>query len=137
LKRRHEEFHVGDHVYLKVKERRSSLKLGNYANFSPRFCGPLEILAQIRPMAYQLAFPANLKVHNVFHVSSIGEWCRWNQKVSSKWNLCAFCTIKLWKRAIVQVKVQSKHFSPEEATWELEEDLQKSYLALFQERNEN
>jgi hypothetical protein len=29
LKRRHHEFQVGDHVYLKVKARRSSLKLGN------------------------------------------------------------------------------------------------------------
>jgi hypothetical protein len=35
----------------------------------PRFCGPFDILARIRPMVYQLALPANLKVHNVVHVS--------------------------------------------------------------------
>jgi hypothetical protein len=46
-KRRHLEFQVGDHVYLKVKARKSSLKLGNCAKLAPRFCGPFEILARI------------------------------------------------------------------------------------------
>ena len=45
LKRRHHEFQVGDHLYLKVKERRSSLKLRICAKLEPRFCGPFEILA--------------------------------------------------------------------------------------------
>jgi hypothetical protein len=44
LKRRHLEFQAGDHVYLKVKSRKSSLKLRNYAKLAPRFCGPFEIL---------------------------------------------------------------------------------------------
>jgi hypothetical protein len=44
-KRRHLEFQVGDHAYLKVKDRKISLKLGNYAKKAPRFCGPFEILA--------------------------------------------------------------------------------------------
>ena len=39
--------------------------------------------------------------------------------------------------AISHVKVQWKHFRPEEATWELEEDLQKYYPTLFQERDEH
>jgi hypothetical protein len=68
-KRRHLEFQVGDHVYLKVKAQRSSLKIGNCAKLAPRFCGPFNILARIGPVAYQLALPANLKIHNVFHVS--------------------------------------------------------------------
>jgi hypothetical protein len=68
-KRRHLEFQVGDHIYLKVKARKSSLKLGNFSKLAPRFCGPFDILARIRPVAYQLALSANLKIHNVFHVS--------------------------------------------------------------------
>ena len=44
-KRRHLEFQVGDHVYLKVKARKSSLKLGNCAKMAPIFCGPFKILA--------------------------------------------------------------------------------------------
>jgi hypothetical protein len=68
-KRRHLEFQVGDHVYLKVKARKSSLKLGNCAKLAPRFCGPFEILARIGPVAYLFSLPANLRIHNLFHVS--------------------------------------------------------------------
>ena len=45
--------------------------------------------------------------------------------------------IVLCKKSIAQVKVQWNHFSLEEDTWELEEDLQKSYPTLFRERNEH
>jgi hypothetical protein len=51
-KRRHLEFQMGDHVYLKVKARKISLELGNYAKLTPRFCGPFEILARIGPITY-------------------------------------------------------------------------------------
>ena len=70
----------------------------------------------------------------------IGPWCRWNQKVSSKRNLCAFWTGEknyFGTRVIAQVKVQWKHFSPAEATWELEGDLQKSHPIQFRETNEH
>ena len=40
----HREFTVGDHVYLIVRERKSSLKLGICAMLSPRYCGPFEVL---------------------------------------------------------------------------------------------
>jgi hypothetical protein len=73
-KRRHLEFQTGDHVYLKVKARKISLKLGNCAKLAPRFYGPFEILAQIGPIAYQLALPANLRIHNVFHVSLLKKY---------------------------------------------------------------
>jgi len=73
-KRRDLEFQVGDHVYLKVKDRKSSLKLGNCAKLAPRFCRPFEILARIRHVAYQLALPANLRIHNVFHISLLKKY---------------------------------------------------------------
>jgi hypothetical protein len=66
---RHQEFKIGEDVYLKFKARRSSLKLGNCYKLVPRFVGPFEILTLIGPMAYQLTLPTNLKVHNGFHVS--------------------------------------------------------------------
>ena len=65
----HREFKVGDHVFLKVKENRSSLRLGNCTNLAARFCGPFEILERIGLVAYMLALPASMTVHNVFHVS--------------------------------------------------------------------
>ena len=40
--------------------------------------------------------------------------------------------ILLWHRTIGQVKVQWKHLSPEEATWELESHIWDAYPILFQ-----
>jgi hypothetical protein len=128
------------------------LKLGNCAKLAPRFCGPFEILARIGPVAYQLALPANLRIHNVFHVSLLKKYIH-DPTHMIDWNLVQVepegefqveplhildqREITLRNRAVAQVKVQWKHFSPEEATWELEGDLQKSHPILFQERNEH
>jgi hypothetical protein len=56
-------------VFLKVKVRRSSLKLGNRSKLVARYCGPFEILERIGPIAYMLSLFASLCIHNVFHVS--------------------------------------------------------------------
>ena len=42
----------------------------------------------------------------------------------------------LRNQVAARVKVQWNHFSPEEATWELEEDMQKKYPGLFLEAME-
>jgi hypothetical protein len=65
----HREFKLGEHVFLKVKANRIYLKLGNYTKLAARFCGPFEILERIGPIAYMVALPASMTVHNVFHVS--------------------------------------------------------------------
>jgi hypothetical protein len=65
---------VGDHVFLKVKTNRNSLKLGSCAKLAARFCGPFEILERIGPVAYMLALPASMTVHNVFHVSLLKKY---------------------------------------------------------------
>ena len=54
----HREFNVGDHVYLRVRLRKSSLKLGSCAKLSPRYCGPFEVLEIIGSFAYRLALHA-------------------------------------------------------------------------------
>ena len=38
------------------------------AKLAPKYCGPFEILARVELLAYQLAFPPNLRIHNVFHI---------------------------------------------------------------------
>ena len=63
------ELSVGDHVYLRVREKKSSLKLGSCSKLSPRYCGSFEVLERIGPVAYRLALPASTRAHNFFHVS--------------------------------------------------------------------
>ena len=68
------EFSVGDHVYLRVRAKKSSLKLGSYAKLSPRYCGPFEVLERIGLVSYRLAFPFSTRAHNVFHFSLIKKY---------------------------------------------------------------
>ena len=97
-------------------------------------------------MAYQLAFLTNLKIHNVFHVSLLKNYVHdpthminWNMikmKPEGEFqeepiHIMDMRKIELQNRVVAQVKVQWKHFSPKEATWELEEDLKKSYPTPF------
>ena len=70
----HMEFSIGDHVYLRVKPRKSSLKLGSCAKLSPRYCGPFEVLERIGLVAYRIAFPASTRDHNVFHVYLLNKY---------------------------------------------------------------
>ena len=70
----HREFKVGDHVFLKVKANRSSMKLGNFSKLAACYYGPFEILERIGPIAYMIALPASMFVHNVFHVSFLKQY---------------------------------------------------------------
>jgi hypothetical protein len=72
--RTHREFKVGDHVFLKVKANKSSLKLGNCSKLAARYCGPFEILERIGPVGYMIALPASMSIHNVFHVSLLKKY---------------------------------------------------------------
>ena len=72
--RTHIEFKVGNHVFLKVKANGSSLKLGNCSKLAARFCGTFEILERIGPVAYMIALPVFMTVHNVFHISLLKKY---------------------------------------------------------------
>jgi hypothetical protein len=63
------EFKVGDHVFLKVKSKRSSFNFGNYSEFMIIHCGPFEILERIGHVVYMLSLLESMCIHNVFHVS--------------------------------------------------------------------
>jgi hypothetical protein len=73
-KKTHREFKVGDHVFLKLKANKSSLKLGSCTKLAARFCGPFEILERIGLVAYMIPFPTCMFVHNVFHVSLLKKY---------------------------------------------------------------
>jgi hypothetical protein len=68
------EFKVGEHVLLKVKPKKSSLKLGICTKLVAKFYGPFEIFDRIGPVAYMLVFPASMNVHNIFHISFIKKY---------------------------------------------------------------
>ena len=85
-KRKDKYYHIGDHFYLKVKEKRSSLSLGRCGKLAPRFCGPFEILGKRGSVAYELDVPSHIRVHNVFHASLLNKYV-YNTKHAIDWSL--------------------------------------------------
>ena len=73
-KRKDKDYQVGEHVYKKVEEKKSSLSLGRCGKLAPRFCVPFKILAKKGPVAYELALPTRVRVHNVFHASLLKKY---------------------------------------------------------------
>ena len=61
-------FQIGDKVFLRVKPKRSSLKMGKCRKLSFRYCGPFEVLRRMGEQSYKLALPPQLHMHDVFHV---------------------------------------------------------------------
>ena len=54
---------------MRVKPKKRKLRTWLYAKLAPRYVGPFEIFARIGPVAYQLALPPYIRIHDVFHVS--------------------------------------------------------------------
>eukprot|EP00253_Pinus_taeda_P016974 PITA_16974 len=145
-KRRFKEFQIGDHVYIRIQAKRSTLQWAGCAKLAPRYCGPFQILARVGPVAYQLALPSHIRVHNVFHVSVLKKYV-YDPKHVIRWqdiqvepegeilveplSILDLREVQLRKRVITQVKVQWRHFGPEEATWEDQELMKKAYPNLF------
>ena len=68
LKSLHDKFKFGDHVYLTVRPRKSSPKLGIFAKLAPKYCGPFEVFDRIGPVTYRITLLINRRAHNGFHV---------------------------------------------------------------------
>jgi len=127
------EFQIGEHVYLRVRPRKSTLSTGSCARLALRYCEPFKVLDQIAPIAYQLALPAQIKVHNVFHVSLLKKYVHDGTHVIG-WHILQVepegyflleplymverREIVLRNRVISLVKVQWRHFTPKEENWE-------------------
>jgi hypothetical protein len=73
-KKNHREFKLGDDVFLKVKAKNISLKLGNCSKLEAIYCGPFEILERIGPIDYMLVLSAYISIHNVFNVSFLKKY---------------------------------------------------------------
>eukprot|EP00253_Pinus_taeda_P019093 PITA_19093 len=145
-KRSLKEFQVGEHVYVRIRAKKSTLQWSGFAKLAPHFYGPFQILARIRLVAYQLALPSHIRVHNVFHVSVLKKYI-YDPKHIISWqdirvepegeflvepvSILDRRRVVLRKRAITQVKLQWQHFGPDEATWEDEQNMKEVYPELF------
>jgi hypothetical protein len=54
--------------------KRSSLRLGSYPKLAVRYCGSFQLLENRDPIAYMLALPAYMRIHNVLHVSLLNKY---------------------------------------------------------------
>ena len=113
---------------------------------SRRYCGPFEVIERIGPVSYRLAFPTSIRAHNVFHVSLLNKYVHDPNHVIN-WDVIqvepkgefqteALCILDrkvtlLQNLSIKHVKVQWKHFGPDEATWELEDAMKEAYPFLL------
>jgi len=73
-KRRFKEYQVGDHVYVRIQVRMSTLQWSGCTKLAPRYCGPFHILARIGSVPCQLALSNHIQDHNVFHVSVLKKY---------------------------------------------------------------
>ena len=115
---------------------------------APKYIGPFKILERRGEVAYQLELPESLSgVHDVFHVFQQKKCLRAPEEQIPLEEL----TIKvdltyeefpvkiletaervMRSRVIKMCKVQWNRYIEDEATWEREEDLRKTYPQLFE-----
>ena len=61
-------------MFIRVKTKKSSLRLGKHKKLAYRYCGPFRVTKRIGEQAYELELPSHLHVHNVFHVSLLKQY---------------------------------------------------------------
>ncbi|XP_073131840.1 uncharacterized protein [Henckelia pumila] len=149
MKRRRLEFEIGEKAYVKVSPMKGVIRFGKNGKLNPRYVGPFEILDKVGTLAYRLALPPDMsRSHNVFHVSQLRKYIsdpshvlesapliiegNLNEELKYEEVPIRILDQVLRRRTIPYVKVQwSNHFE-REATWELEEKMQKQYPYLFE-----
>ncbi|KAL0553650.1 hypothetical protein IC582_007550 [Cucumis melo] len=146
-RRRNLEFQVGDQVFLKLSPWRGVIRFGRKGKLSSRYIGPYQITERVGPAAYRLELPIELaRIHDVFHVSMLKKYIPdpshvlQDQPVELKEDLSYVEELVqildrkeqvLRNKTIPLIKVLWRHHGAEEATWEPEYQMKKSYPILF------
>ena len=90
-------------------------------------------------MAYQLEFPPNVQIHDIFHVSRLkkahGSNWQYNPLLAimeptakvEPLKILERCMVKRGNQAVAQMLVQWKNSSPMDATWELASEVRKKF----------
>ena len=147
MKRKPLEFSVGEKVYLKVSPMKGIMRFGKSGKLSPRYVGPYEVIKRVGNLAYQLALPPELaRIHDTFHVSQLRKYIpdpshvisyeplldrEETSYVETPVQILDRQDRVLRSKTIPFVKVKWSNHSENEATWELEENMRKSYPNLF------
>ena len=123
---------------------RGIMRFRKTGKLSPRF---VEILERVRAAAYRVALPPSMsRVHDVFHVSMLRKYFRdpthvlphqeseITPEVQYEVQLLRILDRRekvMRNKTIPLVKVMWKNHTTEEATRELESEMQKKYPSLF------
>ncbi|KAJ0704440.1 putative nucleotidyltransferase, Ribonuclease H [Helianthus annuus] len=142
------EFQVGDKVLLKVSPWKGVVRFIKRGKLSPRYVGPFEIIRRIGHVAYKLQLPEEMAgMHDVFHVSNLKKCLADESLVVSLNDIEVNEKLKFVERPLqiedrkvknlkhkrlVLVKVKWDSKRGPEYTWELESEMQRKYLHLFQ-----
>lgn len=144
---------VGDFVYLKVSPIRGLHRFKVKGKLAPRYIGPFQVLGQKGEVAYQLKLPPQLLgVHDVFHILQLKKCLSVPEEqlpmgelnVEEDFSYSEYL-VKILEtseritrnKRIRMCKVQWKHHSEAESTWEREEDLKADIPHLYSDIDES
>ncbi|WVZ71235.1 hypothetical protein U9M48_019847 [Paspalum notatum var. saurae] len=134
VRRRDLTFKVDGFVCLKVSPIRGIQRFNMKGKLAPKYIGPFKIVKRKGEMAYKLELPSNLSgIHDVFHVSQLKKCLRVQEEQApleglDVWEDLTYTEhpVKILEtservtrnRRVKMCRVQWKHHSEDEATWE-------------------
>ena len=112
-----------------------------FHKLASKFYGPFQVIERVGEVAYRLQLPATARIHDVFHVSLLkkkmggtavveGQLPNVSDASVHKWAPEAVLQARMVKRhgaAATQWLVQWMGTSPEEATWELADEIMQRF----------
>ncbi|WVZ63318.1 hypothetical protein U9M48_012959 [Paspalum notatum var. saurae] len=135
VRRRDLTFKVDDFVYLKVSPMRGIRRFNMKGKPAPRYIGPFKIVERKGEVAYKLELPSNLSAYTMVPEEQappegldVREDLTYTEHPVKILETSERVTRN---RRVKMCRVQWKHHTEDEATWEREEELRAIYPGLF------